>query len=153
MGWCFGDLEFQESLDGRPSSSRLRHFRLGSRAPSCKLRSVRPSQGLILRRRGGVAVCGGRNLRHNAVAHVFFDATQEAGLHQKKKASLLQPWPDTDGLPQHSTHDHLANVWVLSRPVFHAGRARLRGHVSGPRISHETPAAKVIDLFLTCLCF
>ena len=45
------------------------------------------------------AVCpcaGDRDRRHNAVAQVFYDAAQEAGLHAQRKMCLLQQAPVTD---------------------------------------------------------
>ena len=54
-----------------------------------------------------------RNLRLFAIAHVFHEATQEAGLHpQKEKAGLLQPRPKSDSLPHRASHDRPADVWI-----------------------------------------
>ena len=59
------------------------------------------------------AVCpraGDGNRRHNALGHVFYEATQAA---QKEQAGVLQPRPDSDGLPQQASLDRPADVWIL----------------------------------------
>ena len=48
------------------------------------------------------------------MAHVLFEATQEAGF-RPHKAGLLQPPLDSDGRPQRASLDRPADVWILAR--------------------------------------
>ena len=50
---------------------------------------------------------------HNGTAHVCHDAAQEARLRsQRETAGLLQPRPDTDGLPQRASRDRPTDSWI-----------------------------------------
>ena len=94
-----------------------------------------------------------RHPRHNATAHVFWEAAQEAGLWpQKKKASLLQPCPDSDGLPPIMTvlptfgFFRIPDVWdfeVTSLPPPNTEPGRVRDPQEDiARHSHSMPSER-----------
>ena len=61
------------------------------------------------------AVCAGDlNRRDTAVAHVFCEAAQEAGLRSlREKVGILQRRPDTRGLPYAASLDRPADACII----------------------------------------